>query len=176
MTACRDIERELVAFSSGELESAQRASVREHLDRCASCRAELAREWDLRRTLGSLPAIPAPDDFDGRILAAVHAVGRNSFVRRNRVRLTAAATLIAASVVLALMLPTFRPASDADPAWTQEEIATARHEVVFTLALTAQVINHSQREAVVEVFADRLPNAINESLQKVKLTTSGGNG
>ena len=30
--------------------------------------------------------------------------------------------------------------------------------------------------AVVDVFADRLPNAINESFKKVKLTTSGGNG
>lgn len=176
MNACRDIELELAAYGSGELGPAERSLVRNHLDECSACRAELAREMNLRHTLGSLPAVHAPEAFDGRIMAAVHSMGRNPFARRNRVRLTAAATLIAASLVLAIMMPTFRPVSDPHPAWTQEEIAAARQDVFYTLALTADVIHRSQKETVVDVFADRLPDAINASFKKVKLTTSGGNG
>jgi hypothetical protein len=75
-----------------------------------------------------------------------------------------------------LLLPNMRQAADPEPAWTAAEMASARQDVRYTLALTAKVINRTQKETMVEVFADRLPNAINDSFKKVKLTNTGGNG
>jgi anti-sigma factor RsiW len=176
MDHCRDIELELAAYVSGELGPTERDFVRIHLDGCAACRDELAREMVLRETLASLPLASAPVDLDGHIKSAVHPVGNGHGFLRGRARLTAAVALIAASLTLIFYLPALQPVSDPDPTWTQEEIAAARQDVVYTLALTAKVINRTQKDAVVDVFADRLPNAINASFKKVKLTTSGGNG
>ena len=69
-----------------------------------------------------------------------------------------------------------RSAADPEPVWSAAEMDAARQDVRYTLALTAKVINRTQKETVVEVFADRLPNAINDSFKKVKLTNTGGNG
>jgi anti-sigma factor RsiW len=176
MDHCRDIELELAAYGSGELGPTEQDLVRNHLDHCPACRGELAREMNLRDTLGSLPMASAPVDLNNRINSAVFPTGKNPGALRGRVRLASAVTLVAASLAVVLLLPALRPVSNPDPTWTQEEIAAARQDVVFTLALTAKVINRTQKDAVVDVFADRLPNAINESFKKAKLTTSGGNG
>ena len=90
--------------------------------------------------------------------------------------MTAVLVLAAASLAVALLVPALRPVSGPDHAWTEEEIATARQEVMFTLALTARVIDRTQKDAVVDVFADKLPRAIKESFKLVKPTISGGNG
>lgn len=176
MDRCRDIERELAAYCGGELGLSEQALVRDHLEDCTACRAELDREMNLRNTLGSLPTVSAPSDLDSRIRAAVRSGGNNPPPRWKRRRLTAAAALVAAVLAVVLLLPGLRPAADPDPAWSAEEMAAARQDVVFTLALTAKVIDRTRKDTVVDVFADRLPNAINESIKKVKLSTSGGNG
>ena len=77
---------------------------------------------------------------------------------------------------MVILLPTMRSAADPEPVWSAAEMDAARQDVRYTLALTAKVINRTQKETVVEVFADRLPNAINDSFKKVKLTNTGGNG
>lgn len=176
MDRCRDIERELAAFGSGELGRAEQTLVRDHLEDCPACRAELDREMKLRNTLGSLPTVSAPSDMDSLIRAAVRSGENTSQPRWKRKRLTAAVALVAATLAVVLLLPGLRPSTNPDPAWSAEEMAAARQDVVYTLALTAKVIDRTRKDAVVEVFADRLPNAINESIKKVKLTTSGGNG
>jgi anti-sigma factor RsiW len=176
MNPCRDIELELAAYCGGELDPGDRRRVRAHLDACSNCRAELEREIDLRQTLGSLPVFSATGGLDALILAAIEPTPKETRWTRPRVRLTAAAVLVAAGLAVVILLPTMRPASDPEPVWTAEEMDAARQDVRYTLALTAKVINRTQKETVVEVFADRLPNAINDSFKKVKLTNTGGNG
>ncbi len=176
MNGCREIELELVAYCSGELDPAEKGMIRNHLDGCASCRAELDREMELRRILGSLPKENIPDVLDSRIMAAANPSVATLPAGRSRKRLTAGLALAAASLAIALLVPTLRPGSEPEQAWTQEEIATARQEVMYTLALTAKVIDRTQKDAVVNVFADKLPRAINESFKMVKPTTSGGKG
>ena len=93
-----------------------------------------------------------------------------------RHRLAAAITVAAAGLALALILP--KPDQDSSPqqTWTDMEIAVAREEVMFTLELTAQVLDRTQKNAIIEVFANQLPNSVNESLKLNKPETSGGNG
>ena len=176
MKRCRDIEMELAAYCGGELDSRERRLVRAHLDACPDCRTELAREKSLRQTLGSLPVIEADGDLDGRILEAIQPATRMTRWTRPKIRLTAAGGLIAAGLAVVLLLPSVRPPSEPESPWTAEEMDAARQDVRYTLALTAEVINRTQKATVVDVFADRLPNAINESFKKVKLTNTGGNG
>jgi anti-sigma factor RsiW len=183
MNHCRNIEIELAAYAGGELGSAERKRVRSHLDGCAECRAELAREMNLRETLGALPTANVPADLDDRIRAAIQPAGNGIPSRRYRHRLAAALTVAAAGLALALILPALRPAAVPEPiavgprrTWTHEEITAAREEVMFSLALTARVLDRTQKDAVIEVFANQLPHLVNRSLKFVKPTTSGGNG
>ena len=183
MNLCRDIEIELAAYTGGELGPAEHELVRGHLDGCAECRAELAREMNLRETLGTLPTADVPADLDVRIRAAIQSAGNGLPSRRYRHRLAAALTVAAACLALALILPALRPAAGPEPiavgprrTWTDQEIAAAREEVMFSLALTARVLDRTQKDAVIEVFANQLPHAVNRSLKFVKPKTSGGNG
>ena len=176
MNRCREIEIELAAFAAGETDPVERDQVRSHLDECAGCRAELAREMNLRETLARLPAASAPANLDHRIRTAIQTARADSRSRRSRHRLAAAVTVVAASLALALILP--KPGQESSPqqTWTDMEIAAAREEVMFTLGLTAQVLDRTQKEAIIEVFANQLPNSVNESLKLDKPETSGGNG
>ncbi len=176
MNHCRDIELELAAYSSGDLETAERDRIRNHLDVCAQCRAELARETNLRETLVSLPKVEAPDVLEQKIKAATYQPAATIPGERKRGRLTAVLVLAAASLAVALLVPALRPVSGPDQTWTEGEIAAARQEVLYTLALTAKVIDRTQRAAVIEVFADKLPHAIDKSFKAIKPTASGGNG
>ncbi len=176
MSGCREIELELVAYCSGELDTAEQEMVRRHLDGCASCREELGREMELRGILGSLPVKEFPHALELRIKAtAIQSVETTPAVR-NRKRMTAVLALAAAGLAVALLVPALRPVSGPDQTWTEQEIAAARREVMFTLALTAKVIDRTQKDAMVDVFADKLPHAIDESFKMVKPKTSGGNG
>lgn len=174
MDTCRDIEMELVAYCSDELDPLERDLVQSHLEECSSCRDELAREIRLRESLGSLPVVCIPHDLEHRIQAATHPGIPAGSAGRFRGRLLPALVMAAASLAVALLLPALRPASN--PGYSEQEIASARADVLYTLALTAKVINNTQKDTVIEVFADKIPTAINESFKSIKPTTSGGNG
>lgn len=176
MNRCHDIELELAALAGGELDPAQRDQVASHLDGCAGCRAELAREMTLRETLGGLPTATPPVDFDNRIMAAIPTAGTDPHSWWNQNRLTAALTAVAAVVAVVVILANPGRDSGQQQTWTDGEIAAAREEVMFSLALTARVLDRTQKYAIIEVFANQLPNSVNESLKIVKPTTPGGNG
>lgn len=176
MNGCREIELELVAYCSGELDPAERDQVRRHLDDCSGCREELNREMEIRQTLGTLPLHAAPLNLEHRIREAATQPGATRTRIGNRGRFTAGLALAAASLAIALLVPALRPAQGPDQDWTEAEIATARQEVMFTLSLAAKVIDRTQKNAVVNVFADKLPRAIDDSFKMVKPTNSGGNG
>ncbi len=173
---CREIEIELAAYAAGEIEPAERDQVHSHLDGCAACRAELAREMTLRETLGGLPAASAPANLDNQIRAAIHTARTDSRSWLSRHRLAAAVTVAAASLALVLIMPNGGRDSSVQQTWTDMEIATAREEVIFTLGLTARVLDRTQKNAIIEVFGNQLPNSVNESLKLDKPEPSGGNG
>lgn len=173
-THCPDIERELAAFCSGELDVAVQESVRIHLDGCVSCRDELAREMDLRKTMASLPTTGAPIDLEAGIWNAIHQ--EKAPARNFGKRWAAAVALAAASLALALLIPATRSGPPREPDFSAQEIAAARQDVEYTLALTARVFDRTSKSTVIEVFGDKLPQAINESFKTMKPNTPGGNG
>ena len=174
MNDCRDIEMELGAFAGAELDDQTRAMVHAHLEGCASCREELAREEHLQRTLKKLPSVSAPPVLESRIKEALRAGQpvRNSVWKTRRI--TTAAMLAAASLAIALLVPGLL--TSPAPQWSDQEIAAGRQDVMYTLALTAKIIDHTRKDTVVDVFADKLPQAINDSFKMTKSNTSGGNG
>ncbi len=173
MAPCPEIERELSAYLRGDLTPESKKLVREHLDRCPPCRAELARETNLSQSLGSLPHFKAPAELETRLATDISSIGTG---RAGRGRLTAAVLAAAACLAVVLLVPNLRPGSQPKPTWSEQEIAAGRRDVLYSLALTARVLDRTRKETVVEVFADRLPRAINESLKTVKPNNSGGNG
>ncbi len=176
MNGCQKIELELAAYCSGELDPAGMDMVRRHLAGCALCREELGRELEIRGILGTLPEHEFPEDLEHRIKAAALRPVASIPPARHRRRMTAVLVLAAASLAVALLVPALDPVSGPDQSWTEEEIAAARQEVMFTLALTAKVIDRTQKNTMVDVFADKLPHAIDESFKMVKPKTPGGNG
>ena len=176
MNRCREIEIELAAYAAGELGPVELGQVRDHLDGCSGCRGELARENTLRETLGGMPAASAPMNLDSRIRSAIRTSGAESHSRWYRHRLAAAITVAAASLALALILPNMDRDSTPHQTWSDMEIAAAREEVMFTLGITTQVLDRTQKNAIIEVFGNQLPNSVNESLKLIKPATSGGNG
>jgi anti-sigma factor RsiW len=175
MDPCRGIQEDLVGYCGGDLNPDDREKIRFHLERCDRCRAELAREVNLRNTLGSLPRVTAPADLEPRIRSALAAPRPATGFRSTSGSLVAAAAL-AAAVLAVVFLPGLRPDPEHESAWTDQEIAAARREAVFTLALTARIIDRTKKDAVADVFADRLPHAINAPFKTLKPTTGGGNG
>lgn len=174
MKECRDIEMDLGAFAGDELDSGSRATVLAHLDRCAPCREELARERHMRRTLGEMPTVSAPPELDARIKAALTVKSTATQFAWNRGRLTAAVLLAAASLAVALFVPGLLNAPA--PEFSEQEIAAGRQDVMYTLALTAKIIDHTRKDTMVDVFADKLPQAISDSFKMTKSNNSGGNG
>ncbi len=148
--------------------AAAAGEVARHLDGCRSCRAELAREQELRATLGSLPTVACPS-------------GIGDFVPARAARRPARGriwgwSLAAAAGVAAVMLGVLYP-RDQEPrrTWTEAELAEARHDMITTLSLTADAIDRGRRAAVVEVFGERLPRAVTGSL-KLRSPEQGDEG
>ena len=172
MGVCHEIQLQLTEYAGGDLLPAEAAEVARHLDGCPACRRELALENSLRTTLGSLPRVTCPE-----------GVGRadeepTSHPIRRWTRWPVGAGLVAAASLAALLIGGLIDRSvDPDPAapWSAREIAAAREDMLYTLALTAEVLERTQREAVVDVFGDRLPGALNGSL-KLKSLPKGDEG
>lgn len=174
MNDCRRIESELGAYAGGELSGPDHATVRAHLEECASCREELAREKFLRSTLGGLPQVAAPAALGDLVAAAIQTEERNRTTMWKPRRLSAAALVAAAALAVVLLAP--GPWNSPEPEWSDQEIAAGREDVLYTLALAAKIIDNTQKDTLVDVFVDKLPQAINDSFKMTKTNNSGGNG
>lgn len=109
---CRLEDREalLLAYSSGELESAESARVALHVEECAECREFVAGQKAVWQALDSWEAPPVSVDFDRRLYRAIEEQGSwwDTLARGWRVALlrpmlplaAAAALVISAGVLL----------------------------------------------------------------------------
>jgi hypothetical protein len=66
MISCRDVRWRIKTFLDGSLAPAQSDLIREHIDCCASCAAELVEETRLGTV--SLEDVSAPDNFAEKLL------------------------------------------------------------------------------------------------------------
>ncbi len=173
---CEACGPELGAYLLGDLDDEARAGIAAHLDGCAACRAELARDRALRDALGGLPVAACPADVSDRILAAVadeQAAGRRR--DRRRAGYGMAAGLLAATVAGLLLLRPGGPLrGPAAGDYSPEQVAAARREMIETLTLTARVLDRTGRHTIVDVFSDQLPSAVEGSLRPLDDPTRGG--
>lgn len=84
MLTHEEIKKMLSAYCGGDLTSAERAWVDEHLSSCPSCRAELADLKTTLRLVRSTPAVDSPDWLTPRIMAHIieQPVPKNGWLQR----------------------------------------------------------------------------------------------
>ena len=174
---CAAIEILLAEFEAGELDQAEANLVSAHLEICAECRAELAREKFLRGTLSDLPLVACPQRVTENILATVGSRPESAEPKPRPRRLNpilgwAAA---AAAVVLVMTSPLVkdRPSS---PEFTPQEIQTARQDAQRGLLMAVRVLNQTERSTVKEVFGQTLPESLSRSIKTIINTPEGGQG
>jgi len=72
---CREAGRRLPGYLDGAIRSREHARLREHLDACSACRAQLERYQRLSACLAQLEPVAPPADLAARIrVKAVHAL------------------------------------------------------------------------------------------------------
>ncbi len=187
MTRCELATGLLTGYAAGELETLEAAIVAEHLAECAACRAELEREQRLRDLMTDLPDQRCPDHLTAAITAAVDADPLPRRRTPSRIHTwtgtVAAASLVAAAVLLALVLPRSTPLLDTaaldDPepiSWTQDELNRARDEAQWALAFTAQVIDRAEKQTIVDVMRRLQKEAYAGFRERTPSTSPGGRG
>ncbi len=67
MISCSEAINQLWAYLDGVVDTAERALVEEHLDRCRRCCGELEFAQELRRVLADSTAVEFPDDVARRL-------------------------------------------------------------------------------------------------------------
>ena len=171
---CTYFELQLVDFVAGTMPTVERSRLEDHLATCESCRAELAREHELREVLGSLPLVSHP----GTVGHGIPDPTKRSYTARWPVGIG----LVAATLIAVVLGPSFfpGPASSPDIApltgltdrgtkatteFTAAEISQARSDVLSTLALAADIFDRSRDQAVVDIFGRQLPQAVAGSLR-----------
>ena len=198
MGSCRDIGLLLTEFLDGDLPPQASQWVTAHLADCRLCAAELDREQRLRGILGQLPPVPCPARVMDRLQAAIARepgrvpVGARPRPAARRYFPAGIAVALAATLVVMILAytpqvvpprPTAageRPAADgrtfSPPIWTSEQLQAARSDLQWTLALTAGVIERTQKATVSDIFGRTLPAAITGSLRSAVETAEGGRG
>ena len=182
---CNEIQLLLTEYAVGDLSPAESLVVEVHLAECPLCREELQREYRLRNLLGNLPVRA----LRGEGLPSVETVGERSSIRPSWThRPLLAAAGLAAVLAILFLVDDFRAPSQAptnadqarttgsNPAWTRAELDSAQDQVAYSLALTARILQKSERTAVHQVFGEKLPQVISESLHKAINTNQGDQG
>ncbi len=183
MQDCTLYEIKLGDYAAGELNEPDLSVVQKHLTQCADCQAELDREMELRVVLSGLPQAQCPDSVTD-FLHDKLALDTDAALPRIEKLPTTSRTgwwpagfgLVAAALLAVLMIPGLldgphgpeqvaTATDEVAPEFTAAEIAQARHDVIATLAMAAEVLDRSRDNAVVDVFGTRLPRAITESLR-----------
>ncbi len=195
MNDCTLYELQLMDLAAGELTEPDLGAVRKHLQQCADCSAELAREIQMRELLGGLPAAACPEAVTNRLQSAL-PLGADRTGNGRSSWWPAGLGLVAAALLAVLLIPgwmnrTVAPESDLAQSeiheFTDAEISQARRDVIATLALAADILERSREETVADVFGARLPRIINGSLRSplsdaqgttdnLKTAPTGGNG
>ncbi len=190
MTRCELATGMLTGYVAGELGPMEQAIVAEHLAECAGCQAELAREQKLRALMGDVPAYECPDELTAAITAAVDAEPAPRHHQRTRrfhswSGTLAAASLVAAAVLLAVVLPRSEPLLDAtavsDPqpestSWTQDELDRAREDAQWALAFTASIIDKAEKQTMADVMRRLQEETFSGFRGRSTPTSPGGQG
>jgi anti-sigma factor RsiW len=93
--SCEHVARDLDAYLDRELDAESELILREHLNRCAACRRQVAEREGLSRLVRATPYYTAPERLRARVLAGTTG---SRPVRRGLMWAAAAAAVVIASV------------------------------------------------------------------------------
>jgi anti-sigma factor (TIGR02949 family) len=152
-------------YLDGELPPAEAARLRDHLEGCPACAAELALA---RRIQGSLRALPQPD-CPPEVIARVVRAGRGEVVpfaapavsagrraRAVRGRLAAAAAVAALAVGGGTLFLHLQQQREQEARPSQAEVAEATREARLALAYVGKVSRRAGLDVRDEVLQKRL--------------------
>ncbi|MEW5702355.1 MAG: zf-HC2 domain-containing protein [Candidatus Zixiibacteriota bacterium] len=165
-TRCAWVRDRLDPYVDCELPSAEAGAIAAHLSDCAECTAELALAQRTLDALHDLPVLSCPD-------AVVVEVGRRigpepSFWRRLWAGRLLRPALIGA-VAVALVAATAiigRYQSAAPPRLSAEEMAVARAEVKWALAIVSDVARRTEKTVRRELPDPRLLAPVRRTIEK----------
>jgi len=150
---CEEALDFLEPYLDGDLPVAEASRLREHLERCPDCAAELALAARIQRELRSLPQLDCPPE----VLEKVRETGRGEVVPfrpRERVglRIAAVAAVLALAVGGAALFLRFERRDRPSP----QEIAQATAEARYALAYIGKVTRRTRMNLQEEVLQKRL--------------------
>lgn len=151
---CEEALDILEPYLDGDLPAAEASRLREHLERCPDCAAELELAGRIQRELRSLPEHDCPPE----VIERVRQSGRGEVVPfrpRERVlglRLAAAAALLALAIGGGALFFRFQQADRPSP----QEIAQATAEARYALAVIGKVTRRTRLNLQDDVFQKRL--------------------
>ena len=160
--ACDEVLDALEAFLDGDLEAAEAARIKKHLEGCPACAAELALAERIQRELRSLPQLDCPPEVlervqraSGKVLPFAAPAGSAPSSRRSslRPRLAAAAALVALTLGGGLVFLQFQEQSQQPSA---AEVARAEREARFALAYFGKVSRRASLDLRDQVIEKRL--------------------
>ncbi len=72
---CQTVRQKLEAYAAAEVAPQVRQRIEGHLQSCSGCREALACQRELEALIRSVPALPVPDGFAGRLMAEARLRG-----------------------------------------------------------------------------------------------------
>lgn len=182
---CSEYQIMMASYVGDELDEKATAQLEEHLNHCSECRAELARENQLRQTLAQMPLEVCPQRVTRKILEQIEGPESPQEKPRpipNLHRQWTSYTgwvAAAAAVFLLVVNPWAENApspESARPQYTAQEIQAARQDLKYSLRLTAAIIKDTERSTVKEVFGNKLSQSLSRSIKTLMTTPEGGQG
>ena len=145
MSQCADVLERLDAWIDGDLDDAEAAAVKAHVDQCESCQAEQQLAETVVAELRALPEFDVPE----RVLQTVRKKALSTFAERLRAffddlvsRPVPALAAVAAVVLIFLVLsPWSRPI---EPQYTDQEVARAAAETRLALAYVGSIAQRAE--------------------------------
>ncbi|HEY7214156.1 MAG TPA: zf-HC2 domain-containing protein [Thermoanaerobaculia bacterium] len=151
---CEEALDLLEPYVDGDLPAIAAARLREHLERCATCAAELNLAAKIQRELRSLPQLDCPPE----VLEKVQRTGRGEvvpFVPRPRIglRIAAAAAMLALALGGGVL---FLHVQQQEERPSPQEIAQATAEARYALAYIGKVTRRTRTNLREDVLEKRL--------------------
>jgi len=145
MSQCADVLERLDAWIDGDLDDAEAAAVKAHVDQCESCQAEQQLAETVAAELRALPEFDVPE----RVMQTVREKTLSTFAERLRAffddfvsRPVPALAAVAAVVLIFLVLsPWSRPT---EPQYTDQEVARAAAETRLALAYVGSIAQRAE--------------------------------
>jgi anti-sigma factor (TIGR02949 family) len=149
---CEEALELLEPYLDGDLPPAEASRLREHLERCPACAAEMDLAAKIQRELRSLPELECPPE----VLDRVRRAGRGQVVRfeppHAGLRIAAVAAMLALALGGGALFLRLERRDQPSP----EEVARATREARFALAYLGKMTRRAGLDVRDEVFQKRL--------------------